>query len=117
MLEAGINHLACTYDEQALRAQLHDIGITMMAPFSNFPHVYQELSEGEWWPVRPARIDALLAAGIITEDAARDFRERGAIGSHLEHLERNFGYKRFDQPGISQVLRIIDPREFVLPGA
>ena len=113
MLEAGINHLECTYDQQALRAQLKDIGITMMAPFSNFPHLYQELSEGEWWPVRPARIDALLAAGIITEDAARDFRERGAIGSHLENLERNYGYKGFNQPGISEVLRIIDPREFV----
>ncbi len=46
-------------------------------------------------------------------DAAAEFRERGAIGSHLENLERNQGYKRFNQPGISSVLRIIDPREFV----
>jgi len=113
MLEAGINHLECTYDQVALRAQLQEAGVQMMAPFSNFPHLYQELTEGEWWPVRPERIDALLASGIITEDAARDFRERGAIGSHLENLERNFGYKGFNQPGISQVLRIIDPREFV----
>jgi hypothetical protein len=116
MLEAGINHLECTYDQVALRAQLQEAGVQMMAPFSNFPHLYQELTEGEWWPVRPERIDALLASGIITEEAARDFRERGAIGSHLENLERNFGYKGFNQPGISQVLRIIDPREFVPSG-
>ncbi|HMS01510.1 MAG TPA: hypothetical protein PKE51_00985 [Gemmatimonadaceae bacterium] len=113
MLEAGINHLECTYDQRALRAQLEAAGVRMMAPFSNFPHLYQELTEGEWWPVRPERIEALLAAGHIDADAARDFRERGAIGSHLENLERNFGYKGFNQPGISEVLRVIDPREFV----
>lgn len=116
MLEAGINHLECTYDQVALRAQLQEAGVQMMAPFSDFPHLYQELTEGEWWPVRGERIDGLLAAGRITEEAARDFRERGAIGSHLENLERNFGYKGFNQPGISQVLRIIDPREFVPSG-
>lgn len=113
MLEAGINHLECTYDQQALRTQLAAEGVRMMAPFSNFPHLYQELSEGEWWPVRADRIEALLTAGHIDEAAARDFRERGAIGSHLENLERNFGYKGFNQPGISEVLRVIDPREFV----
>jgi hypothetical protein len=116
MLEAGINHLECMYDQQALRAQLREAGVEMMSPFSNFPHLYQELTVGEWWPVRESRIARLLADGLITEEAAADFRRRGAIGSHLENLERNQGYKGFNQPGISEVLRIIDPREFV-PGA
>ena len=113
MLEAGINHLECTYDNKALREQLGRAGVQMMAPFSNFPHLYQELTVGEWWPVRADRIERLLAAGLITPEAAADFRKRGAIGSHLENLERNEGYKGFNQPGISEVLRVIDPREFV----
>jgi hypothetical protein len=113
MLEAGINHLECTYDQKALRAQLNRAGVEMMPPFSNFPHLYQELTIGEWWPVRPERIDRLVAAGSITPEEAADFRRRGAIGSHLENLERNQGYKGFNQPGISAVLKVIDPREFV----
>ncbi len=82
----------------------------MMAPFSNFPHLFQQLTEGEWWPVRPDRIDALVRAGQISDVEAADFRRHGAIGSHLENLERNQGYKGFNQPGISEVLQIIDPR-------
>ena len=113
MLEAGINHLECTYDQAALREQLRGEGVEMMAPFSDFPHLFQQLTVGEWWPVRHDRIDRLLAQGLISAEAATDFRKRGAIGSHLENLERNQGYKGFNQPGISEVLRIIDPREFV----
>ena len=113
MLEAGINHLECTYDQAALREQLRGAGVHMMAPFSDFPHLFQQLTVGEWWPVRSDRIDRLQAQGLITPEAAADFRKRGAIGSHLENLERNQGYKGFNQPGISEVLRIIDPREFV----
>jgi hypothetical protein len=113
MLEAGINHLECTYDQRALREQLHGAGVEMMAPFSDFPHLFQQLTVGEWWPVREERITRLLGDGLITPEAADDFRRRGAIGSHLENLERNQGYKGFNQPGISEVLRIIDPREFV----
>jgi hypothetical protein len=110
MLEAGLNHLECTYDAHALLAQLAQRGVRMMAPFSNFPHLFQQLTEGERWPVRPDRIEALQRAGQISEVEAADFRQHGAIGSHLENLERNQGYKGFNQPGISEVLQIIDPR-------
>ncbi len=113
LLEAGLNHLECMYDQVALRAQLNAAGVEMMTPFSNFPHLYQELTVGEWWPVRAERLDRLVRDGLLSADAAAEFRERGAIGSHLENLERNQGYKGFNQPGISSVLRIIDPREFV----
>jgi hypothetical protein len=82
-----------------------------MAPFSDFPHLYQALTEGEWWPVAPARIDALERVGLISAAQAEDFRLHGAIGSHLENLERNDGFKGFNQPGIDGVLRILDPRK------
>ena len=34
MLEAGLNHLECTFDSAALREQLQVLGVRMMAPFS-----------------------------------------------------------------------------------
>ncbi|MBL8961273.1 MAG: hypothetical protein JNJ98_15560 [Gemmatimonadetes bacterium] len=111
MLEAGINHLECMYDHTRMQSQLEAAGIAFMQPFSDFPHLYQALTEGEWWAVDPARVDALEHAGLITAEQAEDFRLNGAIGSHLENLERNDGFKGFNQPGIDGVLRIIDPRK------
>lgn len=111
MLEAGINHLECMYDHIRLKDKLEAAGVPFMQPFSDFPHLYQALSEGEWWPVDPSRVDALEQAGMITAEQAEDFRLHGAIGSHLENLERNDGFKGFNQPGIDGVLRIIDPRK------
>jgi len=111
ILESGINHLECMYDHRQMAAQLGREGIRFMAPFSDFPHLYQALTEGEWWPVDPARVDALERRGVITATQAEDFRLYGAIGSHLENLERNDGFKGFNQPGIDGVLRIIDPRK------
>jgi hypothetical protein len=36
--------------------------------------------------------------------------KHGALGSHLETLERNDAYKGFNQTGISQIIRQTDPR-------
>jgi hypothetical protein len=114
MLEAGLNHVAGMYDQVQLRTQLASSGVRMMAPFSSYPELYQELTEGQWWPVDPARVDRLERAGHLAPEEAEDFRLRGAIASHLENLERNQGFKGFNQPGIDGVLRIIDPRKNVL---
>lgn len=110
MLEAGLNHVAGMYDQSVLRDQLTGLGLRMMSPFSNFPFLYQELTEGNRLPVEPARIDALEAGGHISAEAAEDFRLNGVIALHLENLERNDGYKGFNKPGIDGVLRAIDPR-------
>lgn len=111
MLEAGLNHIACLYDQKTLRKQLMQSGIRMMAPFSDYPELYQELTRGQWWPVDPARIDALELGGHLSSDEAENFRLNGAIAAHLENIERNDGFKGFNQPGIDGVLRIIDPRQ------
>ena len=111
MFESGINHLECMYDHTIMSRQLVAQGVRFMAPFSDFPHLYQALTEGEWWPVDPARVDALERAGYISAEQAEDFRLHGSIGSHLENLERNDGFKGFNQPGIDGVLRAIDPRK------
>lgn len=114
MLQAGLNHLECMFDQRVLRQQFQSLGIDMMVPFSNFKHLYQELTVGEWWPVNPKTVDALEAKGLITQQQAEDFRVNGAIGSHFENLERNDGYKGFNQPGIDDVLRVLDPRKNLL---
>ena len=115
MLEAGLNHLECMYDSKRFNDQFQVLNIPMMEPFSDFPHLYQALTVGEWWPVDPRRIDHLLADGHITAEAAENFKMYGAIGSHFENLERNDGFKGFNQPGIDDVLRIIDPRKQLEP--
>jgi hypothetical protein len=100
----------------ALRHQLGEAGIGMMEPFSQFDHLYQELTEGEWRAVDPKIIDRLEAQGHMTHEAAENFRMFGAIGNHLENIERNDGYKGFNQPGIDGVLRKIDPRKNIVDG-
>lgn len=111
MLEAGLNHVAGMYDQATLRGQMRRAGFSMMAPFSDFPHLYQELTEGQWRAVHPHRIDELERAGHLSAEEAESFRLSGAIAGHFENLERNDGYKGFNQPGIDGVLRIIDPRQ------
>ena len=46
MLESGINHLECMYDHERLARQLQGEGVRFMQPFSDFPHLYQALTEG-----------------------------------------------------------------------
>ena len=70
----------------------------------------QAFTEGELWPVEAERLDAALVAGAITPDEADHFRRSGAIGSHLEILQRDEGYKGFNQAGINQIIRDTDPR-------
>jgi hypothetical protein len=51
-----------------------------------------------------------LAKGFITPQQADQFRREGALGSHLEILERNDGFKGFNQTGISEIITRTDPR-------
>lgn len=112
MLEAGLNHVAGLFDQQNLRTQLGGHGIRMMAPFSAFPHLYQELTEGDWGAVDPARVDRLERQGHISPDEAEKLRLEGSIVTHLENIERNDGYKGFNREGIDSVLRKLDPRAY-----
>ena len=112
ILEAGLNHVAALFDQRELRAQLDHDGIQMMSPFSDFPHLYQELTHGDWAAVGASRVDALVAGGHIGEEEAERIRQNGAIISHLENIERNDGFKGFNKPGIDGVLRKLDPRQY-----
>jgi hypothetical protein len=112
ILEQGLNHVACFYDQKMLRAQLAGLGFGTMAPFSDMPHLYQELTHGDWAAVDPDRVDMLEAGGHLPADEAERIRRDGAIITHLENIERNDGYKGFNKPGIDGVLRKLDPRRY-----
>jgi hypothetical protein len=109
-LRAGLHHLECQFDFDAARAQLEAEGIPSMAPFTDFPFLKQAFTQGEHWPVEPSRIASLLDNGLIDQAAADKFTREGALGSHLEILERNDGYKGFNQTGISDIILRTDPR-------
>lgn len=112
VLEAGMHHLECQFDWHALVAQLEsEAGIKTMAPFTTFPFLRQAFTEGERWSVRPERIEKLLGGGKISAEDAETFRSKGAVGSHLENLERNDGYKGFNQTGVSDIISRTDPRK------
>jgi hypothetical protein len=109
-LEAGMHHLECQFDFHAAREQLKRDGVNSMKPFTDFDCLKQAFTEGEIWSVEPGRIDKLVREGSITSEQAEKFRREGAIGSHLEVLQRDEGYKGFNQTGISEIIRDTDPR-------
>ncbi|WP_156029855.1 hypothetical protein [Sphingomonas sp. URHD0057] len=112
ILEAGLNHVAGLYDRRVLQGHLRAEGIEMMSPFSDFDHLYQELTHGDWAAVDPRRVDQLEADGHLPADEAEQIRLNGAIVAHLENIERNDGYKGFNRDGIDGVLRKLDPRAY-----
>ncbi len=108
-LEAGMHHLECQFDFDSLRSQLKENGITTMNPFTDLGYLRQAFTEGERWPVRPERIESLLAAGHLTQEKADTLHKEGALGSHLENLERNQGFKGFNQTGIDDIIARTNP--------
>ncbi|HEX4125102.1 MAG TPA: hypothetical protein VHY37_10290 [Tepidisphaeraceae bacterium] len=111
LLQAGMHHLEAQFSFDALRDQLAAEDVKMLEPFTDFPHLRQAFTEGERWPVAEKRIATLLAEKLITPEQAKQFREQGAIGSHLENLERNAGFKGFNQTGVSEIITATDPRK------
>jgi hypothetical protein len=111
LLEAGLHHLEARFDFSLLRDQLKGCGVNTMNPFSDFPFLRQAFTEGERWPVRRERAERLLSAGLITREQSEQFIRDGALGSHLENLQRHGGFKGFNQKSVSVVIAATDPRK------
>jgi hypothetical protein len=109
-LGAGMHHLEARFDYSLLREQLKAEGINTMNPFSNFEFLKQAFTEGERWPVAPERLGRLQAAKLITAEQSEKFSKEGALGSHLENLQRHGGFKGFNQKSVSAVIAATDPR-------
>ncbi|MGC8639625.1 MAG: hypothetical protein ACP5XB_07070 [Isosphaeraceae bacterium] len=111
ILEAGMHHLEAQFDFEALRDGLKsEAGIETMSPFSDFPFLRQAFTSGERWPVARHRADRALALDWIDTAQHAKFLKEGAIGSHLENLERREGYKGFNQQAVSAIIAATDPR-------
>lgn len=110
MFEAGMHHLECQFDFDGARSQLQQFGVSCMKPFTDFPFLRQCFTEGEQWAVDSRRIENALSSGWINAEQAARFKTDGAVGSHMEILERNDGYRGFNQTGINEIIRKTDPR-------
>ena len=110
-LEAGMHHLEARFDFNSLRDQLQTQGVNTMKPFSDFEFLRQAFTEGERWKVSPQRAERLAAAGLITREQCDTFLCDGAIGSHLENLQRHGGFKGFNQKAVSAIISATDPRK------
>src|SRR4029079_10454646 len=99
------------FDFDALRDGLKaEANVETMAPFSDFPFLRQAFTAGERWPVSPLRADRIRDLGWIDAEQHARFLAEGAIGSHLENLQRREGYKGFNQQSVSAILKAVDPR-------
>jgi len=115
-LQAGMHHLECRFAFDAARRRLRRAGIEVMKPFTDLPYLRQAFTAGEVWAVEPGRVQAASAAGFITRQQADQFQGSGAVGSHLEILQRDEGYKGFNKAGINEIIRATDPRTGPSPG-
>jgi hypothetical protein len=110
-LEAGMHHLEARFDFEQVRTQLQTVhGIASLPPFSDFAFLKQAFTTGERWPVSPARAETLLRSGLISRAEFDEFVTHGAVGSHLETLERRGGFKGFNQQSVSAIIAATDPR-------
>jgi len=111
ILQAGMHHLEAQFLFEKLTQDLASYEVKVMAPFSNFTYLKQAFTVGERWKVDPERIKKLLELHLISEAQAQQFETEGAIGSHLENLERHDGFKGFNQKAVSDIIARTDPRE------
>ena len=110
-LQAGMHHVAARFDFTRLIGDLAQYGITYMPPFTNFSYFKQAFSVAERWPVDPARVRKLALQKAITGAQGEQFLSQGAVGSHLEDIERREGYKGFNRKNVSAIIRDTDPRK------
>jgi hypothetical protein len=86
------------------------LGVGYMPPFSDFPYLKQAFSVAERWEVDPARVEKLIRDKSITNEQGARFIDQGAVGSHLENIERREGYKGFNRKNVSAIIQQTDPR-------
>jgi hypothetical protein len=110
MLTAGLHHLAGRFDFEAATDDLAEWDIQMMEPFSKFSYLRQAFTKGERWEVSADRLERLAVAGRIDHGQADRFAQEGAVGSHLENIQRGEGFKGFNQRTVSDIIRRTDPR-------
>ena len=110
ILQGGMHHLAALVDFAQAEAGLMNHGAMRMKPFSDFKFLKQAFVDSERRPVEPARLRSAVDKGHIRPERQGFFEQIGAIGSHLELIERRQGFKGFNQNSVSVIIKATDPR-------
>jgi len=113
ILQAGMHHMAAQFDFERLIEDIRQYGVEYMAPFSNFPYLKQAFSVAGKWEVDPARVQKLVGDKAVTNEQGEQFLAQGAVGSHLENIQRREGYKGFNRKNVSAIILATDPRRSV----
>ncbi len=111
VLQAGMHHLEARFDFEKLKSDIATYGVEIMPPFSYFDFLKQAFTVGDHWLVDKKRLDTLLTNKYITKEQFNQFLNNGAIGSHMENLERRQGFKGFNKSSITKIIVATDPRK------
>jgi hypothetical protein len=114
ILQSGMHHLEAKFDFDQLKKDLQEDHIETMPPFSDFPYLRQAFTKAEMWSVPEPRLKALRASGKLSEEAYQQIKTNGAVGSHLENLQRHEGFKGFNQRGVSEIIAAVNPEKQAL---
>lgn len=117
MLQAGMHHLEARFDFERLQNDLKAFGVDVMPPFSHFEFLKQAFTVGDVWPVERKRLKKLLSDQYITRSQYDAFIKNGALGSHLENLQRSQGFKGFNRSSVTKIIMSTDPRKQHFAGA
>jgi hypothetical protein len=109
LLDSGMHHLAVGSDFKGMRDDLRAREVVSMGPFSDFDFLRQSFTEAERWTPPKGRVDRLREEDFITEKQGSNFIQNGAVGSHLEIIQRDRGFKGFNQSSVSAIIRLTDP--------
>lgn len=110
VLQAGMHHLAARVDFSLARIKLEAYGIQSLSPFSDFEFLKQSFTTSEKRFVEPIRLENTLNSGYLTKERSNLFAAEGAIGCHLEIIQRTQGFKGFNQDSVSVIIKATDPR-------
>ncbi|MDF1538680.1 MAG: hypothetical protein P1Q69_07240 [Candidatus Thorarchaeota archaeon] len=111
MLQGGLHHLAARVHYENTREMLPKFCAAAIRPFSYFDFLKQSFTESERRMVDPSRVSVLLQNGVLSEKGGEMFLDKGAIGSHLEIIERRQGFKGFNQDSVTAIIQATDPRK------
>ncbi|MCP5107793.1 MAG: hypothetical protein GY950_30675 [bacterium] len=112
LAEAGLHHVAVRSYFTGFPGSFKADGIKMMEPFSTLPYLKQSFTWGEFWPVKEERIRKLLADGLLEKEAAERIALKGAVGSHVENIQRADGFKGFNKQRISDIIVETNPASY-----
>jgi hypothetical protein len=110
ILEAGLHHLACKFEFDRLQDDLERERILLLPSFSDFPFLRQAFTKGERWMVDNQKLVELKNLNLIHETELIKWKTKGSVGSHMENIERNQGFKGFNEESVSDIIRRTDPR-------